>query len=327
MSEFAATQVTERSRSWYRGDCHVHSVISEGGELTPSQIVAGARAAGLNFLATTEHNTVDTHDAWSHVDDDLVVILGQEVTTHTGHWLALGIQPGQVVDWRYGARDCVVDHQLAAVHRAGGICAAAHPYAPYAGGTFMYPYPGFDVVEVWNGQWTSDVPWQADNEAALAEWGRSLASGIHSGNWRPAIGNSDTHMEGQIGLPHTVVLADELSAEAILGGIRAGRSWIAASRAVELSFRVSTRDGAAGMGERLEIADGTVGVRLDVCGVPSGMVTLHTENGTVYGAPLNGTGSGVVEWRLRAEQSLFVRAEVRDAEGRMAALTNPIILA
>lgn len=33
----------------------------------------------------------------------------------------------------------------------------------------MYPYQGFDVVEVWNGQWSSDVPWQADNEAALAE--------------------------------------------------------------------------------------------------------------------------------------------------------------
>jgi hypothetical protein len=26
------------------------------------------------------------------------------------------------------------------------------------------------VVEVWNGRWTSDRPWNADNEAAVAEW-------------------------------------------------------------------------------------------------------------------------------------------------------------
>ena len=53
---FPPTQVAGRGRGWYRGDCHVHSVCSNGGELTPAQLVAGARAAGLDFLATTEHN-------------------------------------------------------------------------------------------------------------------------------------------------------------------------------------------------------------------------------------------------------------------------------
>ena len=28
---------------WYRGDCHVHSVASSGGELTPEQLAADAR--------------------------------------------------------------------------------------------------------------------------------------------------------------------------------------------------------------------------------------------------------------------------------------------
>ena len=165
----------------------MHSVVSNGGELTPEQLAAGARAAGIDFLATTEHNTSGTHGAWSrHVDDDLLVILGQEVTTRTGHWLALGILPGQVVDWRYGVRDNMVDRHLDEVHRAGGLCVAAHPHAPYPSGTFMYPYQGFDVVEVWNGQWSSDVPWQADNEAALAEWGAAWprTSGRDAGGQR-----------------------------------------------------------------------------------------------------------------------------------------------
>lgn len=36
------------------------------------------------------------------VGDDLLVILGQEVVTETGHWLALSIEFGQVIDSRYG---------------------------------------------------------------------------------------------------------------------------------------------------------------------------------------------------------------------------------
>lgn len=134
------------------------------------------------------------------------MILGQEVTTQTGHWLALGIDPGQVVDWRYGLRDDMLVRHLDQVHRAGGLCVVAHPYAPYPSGVFMYPFHGLDVVEVWNGLWSSDRPWNADNEAALAEWGRSLATDIHGGRWRPAMGNSDAHLDGQIGIPHTVVL-------------------------------------------------------------------------------------------------------------------------
>ncbi|MCX4658216.1 CehA/McbA family metallohydrolase [Streptomyces uncialis] len=315
-------------RGWYRGDCHLHSLASSGGELTPEQVVADARAAGLHFLAATEHNTAATHDTWSRqADGDLLVILGQEVVTRTGHWLALGLPPGHVVDWRYGVRDDVIERQLAEVHRAGGLCVAAHPHAPYPSGTFMYPYQGFDAVEVWNGPWSSDVPWQADNEAALAGWGRSLAADLHQGRWRPATGNSDTHLKGQLGVPHTVVLAEELSADEILAAIRAGRSWIAGSTAVELSFTVSAGDRSAGIGERLATGGEPVVARVDVRGVPSGTVSFHTEQGTAHRAPLTGSGAAVVEWRVSAADSAFVRVEVRHPGGHMAALSNPVVLA
>ncbi|MEU6714173.1 CehA/McbA family metallohydrolase [Nonomuraea sp. NPDC046802] len=314
--------------SWYRGDCHVHSASSKGGELTPEQLAAAARALGLDFVAVTEHNTAETHGVWSSLaGDDLLVILGQEVVTHTGHWLALGIQPGQVVESRYRVRDGVIDRRIDQVHEAGGLCVAAHPHAPYPSGDLMYPFQLFDAVEVWNGLWASDLPWNADNEAALAEWGRGLAGDIHSGRWRPAMGNSDTHLEGQIGIPHTVVLAEELSVDAVLAGIRAGRSWIAESAAVELSFEVFAGERTAGIGERLMAGDEPIVVRADVRGVPSGIVSFHTDRGKVYRASLPGDGSGVVEWRTDAEESAFVRIEVRHPGGDMAALTNPVILA
>ncbi|MEV4627357.1 CehA/McbA family metallohydrolase [Micromonospora sp. NPDC049523] len=325
--EFPPRQVSGRGWDWYRGDCHVHSQLSQGGELTPSQLAAAARAARLDFIAITEHNTADTHGAWGALaGDDLLVILGQEITTQSGHWLALGLEPGQVVDWRYGVRDGLIDVSMDQVHRAGGLCVAAHPYAPYPSGTFMYPFLGFDAVEVWNGRWSSDLPWNADNEAALADWGRSLASDICHGRWRPAIGNSDAHLDGQLGVPHTVVLSEGLGTGAILAGIRAGRSWIAESAEVRLSLSLTAGGRRAGIGERL-ITDGEAAtVRVEIRGVPSGTVSFHTEQGGIHREQLPDHDAGTVEWSLGAQDSAFVRIEVRHPSGQMAALTNPILL-
>jgi hypothetical protein len=316
-----------RGRGWYRGDCHVHSAASHGGELTPGQLAAAARASGLDFIAVTEHNTAGAHGAWRQLaGDDLLVIPGQEVVTGTGHWLALGTRPGQVTEWRYGVRDGVIGRHVSEVHAAGGLCVAAHPHAPYPGGVFMYPLDGFDAVEVWNGLWSSDRPWNADNGAATAEWGRSLAAGVHGGRWLPAIGSSDTHLDGQIAIPHTVVLAEDLSTSAVLAGIRAGRSWIAGSAAVSLSLEVRAGGRVAGIGERLETGGGPASVRVAAGGLPSGTVSFHTDRGAVHRESLPARGPGTVEWVTSAGESAFVRIEVRCPGQQMAALSNPVFL-
>ncbi|WP_328471678.1 CehA/McbA family metallohydrolase [Streptomyces sp. NBC_00448] len=326
-ASFPPARAVGRGAAWYRGDCHVHSVRSGGGELTPEELAVRARAAGLDFVATTEHNSAAAPGAWGHLAaDDFLVVLGEEVLTKTGHWLALGIEPGQVVDWNHQVRDGVVDRCLDQVHRVGGLCVAAHPHAPYPSGDFTFPFRGFDVVEVWNGLWASDQPWNADNEAALAEWGRGLAADLRTGSWRPAMGNSDTHLEGQIGIPHTVVFAEELSTEAVLAAIRAGRSWIAESADVDVSFTAGADGRVAGVGERLATQGGPVEVRAAVRGVPTATVSFHTDRGKVHRASLPDDGPGAVRWDTTAEDSAFVRIEVRHPDGAAAALTNPIIL-
>jgi hypothetical protein len=329
MSGVASTaeHVGDEARAWYRGDCHIHSVYSHGCELTPEQLASGARAVGLDFVVATEHNDGAGHEAWAQVGSGKpLVLFGREVVTRTGHWLALGLNPGQVVDWKYGVRDAMVEQHLAEVHRVGGLSVAAHPHAPYPGGTFMYPYQGFDVVEVWNGPWTSDLPWQANNEVALAEWGRSLAVDVHRGRWRPAMGNSDTHLDGQIGIPHTVVAAEEFTPAAILGSIRAGRCWIAESAAVQLTFSLAAGGRRAGIGEGLNTDGAQVVAQVQVRGVPAGAVTFHTEKGVTHRAVLPATGTGDLQWHTSAAEAGFVRIEVRHPDGRMAALSNPITL-
>lgn len=319
--------MTSRHLAWYRGDCHVHSTLSDG-QLGPGEVIAEAHRTGVDFIATTDHNVAVDERIWAEAvgDLDLLVILGAEVTTESGHWLALGVEAQQRVEWRYEPREMDLARAIAQVHDVGGLCIAAHPHAPYATGTFEYPLQGFDGVEVWNGLWASDRPWNADNEAALADWSNALIQDIGSRAWRPSVGFSDAHLPGQLSTPHTVVAAEARTPSALLAGLRAGRSWIAESISIDLSLTVAAGASIAGIGEHLSAGRETAQVRASVRGVPGGTVSLHTEHGVVAHAALVADGPTNLTWSTRTGESAFVRAEVRHSDGRMAALTNPITL-
>ncbi|MGW1978775.1 CehA/McbA family metallohydrolase [Streptomyces sp. NPDC001889] len=303
-----------RGRGWYRGDCHLHSWYSDG-RRTPGEIAALARAAGLDFIHTSEHNTHAGQPFWAeHAGDDLLILTGEEVTTRNGHVLALGTDPGTFIDWRYRARENRFGRFAREIRRAGGLVVPAHPYASCIGCNWKFGMGEADVVEVWNGAFT------ADDEVSVQAWDAELARG----RWVPAMGNSDAHRDPDpVGRPQTVVLAEDLTRAAILAGLRKGHSYVAESSAVELDFSVvDGRGRRAGIGERLRVeADAEVGVRLGVEGVGAGcVVRLVTEQGVVVSA-----GAGVVEWETRAGYAGYVRAEVRRG-GALVALTNPVFL-
>ena len=41
-------------RGWYGGDCHTHSVYSDG-SFTPAQVIEGAKAEGLDWIVLSDH--------------------------------------------------------------------------------------------------------------------------------------------------------------------------------------------------------------------------------------------------------------------------------
>ncbi|WP_031478718.1 CehA/McbA family metallohydrolase [Streptomyces bicolor] len=321
-----------RGRAWYRGDCHLHSWYSDG-RRTPAEIAALARAAGLDFINSSEHNTHSAHAHWADVaGDDLLVMLGEEITTRNGHVVALGVEPGTFIDWRYRARDNRFGKFARQIRRAGGLVVPAHPHATCVGCNWKFGFGEADAIEVWNG------PWTPDDEVSLADWDSMLVASVREKgrDWIPAMGNSDAHRSPDpVGSPQTVVLADDLTREAIQEGIRAGRSYIAESKNVSLSFTVSGGRGEqAGIGGRLEVdRDTPVTVRLEATGAPRCTVRFVTDQGVLFtSAPLPVSGSGVVEWRTTPSYAAYVRAELRHEAavgplpGALAAFTNPIFL-
>ncbi|HEY0952666.1 CehA/McbA family metallohydrolase, partial [Nocardioides sp.] len=138
---------------WYRGDLHVHTVHSDGAQ-TQRAVVEDARAAGLDFIGTAEHNTSTAQRTWGrYVTDDLLVIPGEEVTTRAGHWLATGVPAGTWIDWRYRPEDDRLAGFTQRVRDLGGLSVAAHPNIPVPSIRWDFD-PGFaevDAVEVWNG--------------------------------------------------------------------------------------------------------------------------------------------------------------------------------
>ncbi|GAA3298042.1 CehA/McbA family metallohydrolase [Dactylosporangium vinaceum] len=285
---------TNRSRvGWYRGDLHLHTVHSDGVR-EPGELAAEAARAGLDFVASTEHNTSSAHRAWAGGPaDGPLVIPGEEVTTRHGHWLALGLRPGAWVDWRYGPKDGRFPGEADRVREAGGLVVAAHPAVPMPGCAWEFGFSDVDAIEVWNGAWS------VDDEVALRIWHRLLRRGRRI----VAVGGSDSHAPHQpVGHPQTVVLAGALAPEALIAGLRRGRAYIAESSAVALELRAQ---GAS--------------VEATVTGAPNATLSLITERGRIA------RGRGRVE--AQAAGCRFVRAEVRHRyTRRMVALSNPIWL-
>jgi hypothetical protein len=331
----APRSVAGSGPGWYRGDLHLHTVHSDG-RRTPAEMAAAARAAGLDFFVSSEHNTSSASLYWGqHAGDDLLIANGEEVTTRDGHWLALGLPAGAWIDWRYRSTDNQLSRFLEQVRRLGGMSVIAHPSVPIpATGWTQGPLAQADGIEVWNG------PWTMDDEGTLDRWHAMLVAGV----FRPVTGGSDSHRAEQpVGLPQNVVHADDLSSGALIAALKAGRSWIAESAAVDLDLTVKGPTGSAACGERVQAGPtDLVTVRLTAAGVPACVGTLIGPAGPIGATQAAQDGTLILEQTVPAATVPFVRAEVRrpasspddvptsptedSVATTMVAMTNPVFV-
>ena len=305
---YAAAHLNDKP-GWYRIAPHVHTVHSDG-RLTPAEVVALGKASGLDGIVSTDHNTTSSLLHWGEVQDpDFLVINGVEVTYCQGHWNIIGLDPHAWIDFRIHHNDTLRYRKaVAKARKSGRLLVANHPYNL----DFLYDVTPMDGIEVWNSAWSPA------NERAVELWHTLLVGG----NRKFAVASTDFHRGDNIASPHTVVRADALSAEAVIEAIAAGRSYMARDTAIEIGMLArnsATPVGQADIGENL-LRSGDV--RIEFRSNTPGELRLIDQQGCFSTSPIS---AGEVSIAV-PERSLWVRAELRDKDGSMIALSNPIFI-
>jgi PHP domain-containing protein len=103
---------------------HLHSTYSDGTGTVP-QIAEAARRNGLDVVLLTDHDTLEAKEKGEERRyDGVLVLVGEEVSpVGRNHLLAFGPQEAIDHEQMTPAEVC------SAVHEAGGICFAAHPFS------------------------------------------------------------------------------------------------------------------------------------------------------------------------------------------------------
>ena len=197
-----------------RIDLHVHSFFSADGVSRPEDLIAAARAAGLNGFAITDHNTCDAVDymishglmrADGQPVDGMLVIPGIEVTTADGHLLCLGCVLPSSLKGMSSAEVCRLAQE------AGGLAVAPHPYDLFRAGireSVLDTLP-LDGLEVFNAATTL----KRHNRKA---YDYAQKRGL------PMTAGSDAHHAGAVGVACTIVETDDFSVRGVLAAMRQG---------------------------------------------------------------------------------------------------------
>jgi hypothetical protein len=308
-----------RGAGWYRGDLHTHTIHSDGA-WDVAGLLTAARAYRLDFVTLTDHNTVSGLDEMARAAAaDLLTMGGVELTTYWGHALSLGLP--RWVDWRTQPGGRTMAEVAGEVEQAGGLFVIAHPGSvgdPVCTGcAWRYPemMPGpARAVEVWNGPWDGD----SGNEESLALWYDWLNQGYRM----VATAGTDAHsFEPALEVGFNVVYAEALSQAAILEAVRRGHLYLSAGP--RLTFAARTAEGGTAlMGDSL-LAGAAAELAGGWEGCPSGAWLRLVVNGQPL-AEWEAEGDGSRTWPIAEKRARWCLVEVRDARGRMLALTNPI---
>jgi hypothetical protein len=308
-----------RGPGWYRGDFHTHTIHSDG-DWDVADLVAFALDNRLDFITLSDHNTVTGLRPFERAcPESLLPICGIELTTFWGHALALGRR--EWVDWRIEPGRREMAQVVAEVEAQGGLFVIAHPEAigdPYCTGcNWLYPdvRPGAArVVEVWNSPWYSISHNEAGLELAFEWMSRGLRMVLTAGTDR-----HDPHYPAP-GHGFNTVYAEELSEVAILHAVRLGHVVLSSGPILTLSAQAAGQNLMPGDSCRAQAGE-TIHISAEWDSCPPGsrldLVVDGEKRETTTGGPS-------ASWDLPGGYTGWALLTLRDPDGEMLALTNPI---
>jgi predicted metal-dependent phosphoesterase TrpH len=106
-----------------RADLHIHSDLSDGLS-SIDEVLDSAERAGLDVIALTDHDDVrgafELRDLAARRSSPVQVVTGAEVTTRSGHLLALWIEDEIPMF-------CSLEQAIERIHKVGGMAISPHP--------------------------------------------------------------------------------------------------------------------------------------------------------------------------------------------------------
>lgn len=160
-------------RLW-RVDFHTHTRFSGDSLTDPEALVAGARRAGLDRIAVTDHNTTEGALIARRLAPDLVIV-GEEINTAGG---------GELI--AYYVREALppelpLDEALCRLREQGAVISVSHPFDRWRGSAMgealtRQIVDRVDALEIFNARCLS----MGDNAGAAAlarEHGKGLTAG------------------------------------------------------------------------------------------------------------------------------------------------------
>ena len=193
-----------------QADLHVHSFLGDG-TLWPWDLALEARRHGLDAIAITNHNQILAARLGRWLAPRLggaLVVAGEEITAPRYHLIAVGID--RTIGWREDPARAIEE-----VHARGGAAIAAHPTRFFWPGWDDAALRSLDGADVCHPLTYYQGP----------EHLRVFFSRFKSENpGGAAIGSSDWHVFGSLGLCRTFVFAHEASERGLVEAVRSGRT-------------------------------------------------------------------------------------------------------
>jgi hypothetical protein len=176
-----------------KADMHIHSIASDGTASAARILEYVEQFTNLDVIAIADHERIEAgvecqrlaRERGSRVD----VVVGEEVTTASGHLLGLFLQ----ARLKRGER---LEHTVAEIHEQGGLAIVPHPFSAFTKGmrkhAILRVHDCADPLVYWDAL-------EGYNPSTAGRYGRNATIRLCAELGLPVVGNSDGHTLETIG--------------------------------------------------------------------------------------------------------------------------------
>ena len=259
---------------WYGGDCHVHTINSDGSG-TVQQCIDSAYARGMSFIYITDHNNMraEIETIWSNAEvysGDFIAMVGMEVDNKEGHancyQIPVNIKSLTRLFYSYPVDEGFVEvnrkddsekvaktwqEMIDGINATGGFIMPVHPADKTYPFLNTYSIKNFAGLEVWNeGNGLSESNRQArDYWDDLNTRGECKYVGVF---------NSDAHNPAHVAITYNMCYLESLTIENINKALKTGASY--GTNGPQLRFEI----GGATLGQTLKITENKQNVNIHI---------------------------------------------------------------